>query len=239
MASGPSSSVAIVRVAVVITRVSLCYPRAVGTRAAFITIGQSPRSDILDELRAWWPADLEIEEFGALDHLSREDIHALAPTGDEPRLVSRLTDGTEATMRATAIHERISEIVERCDRVPYDFLVLLCTGAFDELRSRHLLLKAQPIVDHGVAAFASSSTQVGVLVPLAHQIPPSATIASHASPYEGDRWADAARELAPADLIVMHCMGYSEAMRQKMATLTGTPVLLARRLLGAAGAQLL
>ena len=210
-----------------------------GKRAAFITIGQSPRTDILDELRAWWPPDLEIDEFGALDRLSPKEISALAPTGDEPRLVSRLTDGTEVTMRATTIHERISEIVERCDRVPYDFLVLLCTGAFDELRSKHLLLKAQPIVDHGVAVFADGSAQLGVLVPLAHQIPPSAAIASHASPYDGDRWAEAARDLAPADLIVMHCMGYSEAMRQKMAMLTGTPVLLARRFLGAAVAQLL
>ena len=210
-------------------------------RAAFITIGQSPRTDILNELQAWWPADfdLAVDEFGALDTLSREAIDALAPTGDEARLVSRLTDGTEVTMRATAIHERIQEIVERCDRTRYDFLVLLCTGAFDGLHSKHLLLKAQPIVDHSVAAFTGGSAQLGVLVPLAHQIPPTAAIASHASPYDGDRWADAARELSAADLIVMHCMGYSEIMRQKMAELTGTPVLLARRLLGAAVAQLL
>lgn len=210
-----------------------------GKRAAFVTIGQAPRSDILDEMRPWWPDELEVEQFGALDGLTREAIDAFAPTGDEERLVSRLTDGSEVTLRAEAVHERVHAIVERCDRSAYDFLVLLCTGRFDELRSKHLLLKAQPIVDHGVAAFAAASSKLGVLVPLAEQMASVDGLTSHASPYDGDRWEPAARELAEADLVVMHCMGYSDAMRERMAELTGKPVLLARRMVATAVAQLL
>jgi len=210
-----------------------------GKRAAFITIGQAPRPDIVDEMRAWWPAKLLVEEFGALDGLSPDAINGLVPTADEARLVSRLTDGSEVTLRAEAVHERVHAIVEQCDHSDYDFLVLLCTGKFDALRSRHLLLKAQPIVDHGVAAFAAASSKLGVLVPLAQQMALVDAIMSHASPYDGNRLQQAAGELADADLVVMHCMGYSEAMRQKMAELTGKPVLLARRMVATAVAQLL
>ncbi len=129
--------------------------------------------------------------------------------------------------------------MERCDRSDYDFLVLLCTGKFDALCSKHLLLKAQPIVDHGVAAFTAASSKLGVLVPLAEQMASVDALTSYASPYGGDRFQQAAGELAQANLIVMHCMGYSDAMREKMAELTGKPVLLARRMVVTAVAQLL
>ncbi len=210
-----------------------------GKRAAFITIGQAPRPDIVDEMRPFWPGELEVEEFGALDGLSRDAMNRLAPMADDARLVSRLRDGSDVTLRAEAVHENVRAIVERCDRSSYDFLVLLCTGKFDALRSKHLLLKAQPIVDHGVAAFRAASSKLGVLVPLAEQMASVDAITSHASPYDGDRFYEAARELADSDLIVMHCMGYTEAMRGKMAELTGKPVLLARRMVAAAVAQLL
>ena len=210
-----------------------------GKRAAFITIDQAPRPDIVDEMRPWWPGKLHVEEFGALDGLSLDAINGLAPMADDARLVSRLRDGSEVTLRAEAVHENVRAIVERCDRSSYDFLVLLCTGKFDTLRSKHLLLKAQPIVDHGVAAFRAAASKLGVLVPLAEQMASVEAITSHASPYDGDRFVEAAQELVEADLIVMHCMGYSDAMRAKMAELTGKPVLLARRMVAAAVAQLL
>jgi protein AroM len=62
---------------------------------------------------------------------------------------------------------------------------------------------------------------------------------SHASPYSGDRFAEAARELSGSGLIVMHCMGYSEAMRARVAKHNRAPVLLSRRMVAGAIRQLL
>ena len=45
--------------------------------------------------------------------------------------------------------------------------------------------------------------------------------------------------MSKTDLIVMHCMGYTEAMRRRVAAITGKPVLLARRVVADAVAQLL
>ena len=63
-------------------------------RVAFITIGQSPRNDILDEMRPWWRKEIAIEQYGALDGLPPSAIRSLEPRAGEARLVSRLRDGS-------------------------------------------------------------------------------------------------------------------------------------------------
>ena len=215
-------------------------------RAAFVTIGQSPRDDILPALRAWLPDDLEIRELGALDGLSPAEVAALAPRPGEHRLVTRLRDGSEATLGKPAIQRRLQALFDDLDRQGLAFIVLLCTGFFPGLSSRTLLVEAQRVADHLTQALAEGAARIGVLVPHAeqmselHQIVPQRieVRTAFASPYGGDRLADAGRELAECDLIVMHCMGYDEAMRVKVAKASGRPVLLAQRMLAAAVAQL-
>jgi protein AroM len=217
-------------------------------RAAFITIGQSPRPDILDEMRPWWDGEsLDIEEHGALDGLSREEILRAAAKDSDERLVSRLRDGTEVLLESGFAHRRVEQLVEDLDDGGIDLFVLLCTGRFHGLSPRGILVAAGPVVDHGLAAIADSGASIGVLLPNEGQkesfrCEPAGKrrfVLSHASPYSGDRWKTAARELEEADLVVMHCMGYTETMRRKLAQDTGKPVLLARRMLAAAVAQVL
>lgn len=47
-------------------------------RAAFVTIGQTPRIDLVPEMRTWIGNGMDIEEFGALDGLSRAEIASMA-----------------------------------------------------------------------------------------------------------------------------------------------------------------
>jgi protein AroM len=217
-------------------------------RAAFITIGQSPRPDILDEMRPWWDGlSLDIEERGALDGLTREEIESLAPRETDERLVSRLRDGTEVLLDAEWTHHRVEEIVRHLDEEGVHVIVILCTGRFHGLAPKGILVAAGPVVDHGLAAIADSAASIGVLLPnegqkASFRCEPARDrrfVLSHASPYSGDRWETAARELEEADLVVMHCMGYTEPMRRKLAEKTGKPVLLARRMVAAAVAQIL
>ena len=58
-----------------------------------MTIGQSPRPDVVPDMAAVIGPGAEIREGGALDGLSRAEIDALAPQGDDEILVSRLRDG--------------------------------------------------------------------------------------------------------------------------------------------------
>ena len=59
-------------------------------------------------------------------------------------------------------------------------------------------------------------------------------IAAHASPYGTPRWREAVDELAEADVIVMHCMGYTRAMGEQVAALSGKPTYVSRSLVAAA-----
>jgi protein AroM len=227
----------------------LAFSQVPRKRAAFITIGQSPRPDIMDEMRPWWDgSSLDIEEHGVLDCLSPEEIGRLAPGDEDVPLVSRLHDGTEVHLAADSVHRRVEEIVRKLDDDGgIDVVVLLCTGRFHGLTSKGILVAAGPVVDHGLAAIAESAPSIGVLLPnegqkASFRCDPAGSrrfVLSHASPYSGDRWETAARELAEADLVVMHCMGYTEPMRRRLAQKTGKPVLLARRMVAAAVAQVL
>ena len=212
---------------------------------AFVTIGQSPRDDLLPEMRRWM-GELTAVEFGVLDDLADAEIAQHTPGAGDHALVSRMRNGREVTIGKAWTRDRLAALMERLDGDGFDLIVLLCTGHFDGVRSRTLMVEAQRVVDAGVEAVAGDGRTVGVMLPLARQmdefhqkhIGASAVVLAHASPYSDRRVEDAARELAKTDLIVMHCMGYTEAMRQRVAEVAGTPVLLARRLVASAVAQL-
>ncbi len=216
-------------------------------RVAFVTIGQSPRVDMLPEMLARIGPDIEPIEVGALDDLGADAIARLAPRAGDQTLVSRLRDGREVTIGKTWTRQRLIELMHDLDTKELDLIVLLCTGYFEGVHARTLMVEAQRIVDHTVDAVSEDGRAVGVMVPLATQMDEfhvrergrTSVVMAHASPYGDGRFEDAARELAKTDLIVMHCMGYSEAMRGRVAAVSGKPVLLARRLVANAVAELI
>lgn len=215
-------------------------------RVAFVTIGQSPRDDLVPELLARIGPGVEPLEVGALDDLTPEAIAALAPGVGDHTLVSRLRDGREVTIGKTWTRRRLAAIMADLDGRDFDLIVLLCTGHFEGVTSRTLMVEAQRVVDHAVEAVAGEGRSIGVMVPLARQMDElhlrsqgaTSVVMAHATPYGDGRFEEAARDLAKADLVVMHCIGYSEAMRDRVAAVTGRPVLLARRLVANAVAEL-
>ena len=215
-------------------------------RVAFVTIGQAPRDDLMPEILAQIGDGIEATEIGLLDGLSREEIAAHSPSDDGDRLVSRLTDGTEVLLDKSWVEGRLQEAVAEVDRGGFHLIVLLCTGNFPNLHSKTLLVESGRVVDHMVDALSADGRTVGLMVPneaqvgdFARSAPGApATVASHASPYTNRRFAEATRDLAPADFIVMHCMGYDLAMRAQVAELSGKPVLLSRAVVASAVMQL-
>jgi protein AroM len=206
-------------------------------RVAFLTTGQSPRSDVVPEMVAEIAAPIEVIEAGMLDQLSADAIQALRPGPGDPVIVSRLRDGSEVAMDHRKVAAGLQPLVE--DHADADVLVLLCTGNFPALTSASALLKAGPVVDERVGELERSGRRIGVLVPAAAQIgtyckADGSMIAAHASPYGAPRWREAVDELAQADVIVMHCMGYTRAMGEEVAALAGKPTYVSRSLVAAA-----
>lgn len=216
-------------------------------KAAFVTIGQSPRPDITPGLLARIDGALDVTEIGALDGLGDAQIAAMAPAAGEETLVTRLRDGREVVIGKRKTQARLQALFDRIDAEGrLEAIVLLCTGYFPGLHSRTLLVEAQRIVDHLTHALTEGSGKVGLMVPNRVQIaefhevaPPGVAITgTWSSPYADQRFAQAAAEVRHCDLTVMHCMGYDDSHRAIVRDVTGKPVLLAQRMLAAGVAQL-
>lgn len=221
-------------------------------RIAFFTIGESPRSDVVPEMASCLGANVQIDEFGALDGLNAAERAALAPQPGAHRFATRLRSGAQIELDHSATEARLAALMLQADDKGYDALVPLCTGTLIP-RMHSLVVEPQQLVDHQIAALSAHCTRLGLVLPLAAQVstfelaqPVACAVQTvHASPYETDPQTAAAafdaagRQLSGCDLIVMHCMGYSQSMRARVALASGRPTLLSNRMVADALAQLL
>ena len=215
-------------------------------KLAAVTVGQSPRDDILPEIQEAIDGKIEITEVGVLDDLTAEEIAAMAPVGDEARLCTRLRDGSEVVTSKAKTALRLNTVLEELNTGNFDDIVLLCTGYFDDLHCTRPLIESQRLVDSYLGAMSYGNRRIGVMVPLAEQTNEPKQHAdyecaaiTHASPYSGDRLREAGEQLVDMDLIVMHCMGYTNAMRQTVMEASGRPVVLARNVIASGINQLI
>jgi protein AroM len=220
--------------------------RRVGT----ITIGQSPRVDVVPELQTILGPTVEIVEGGALDTLTSEQIAAIAPRNGEDVLVTRLRDGSSVQIAEHQILPLMQAEVTRLEGEGVDVVALLCTGQFPRFRSAGLVVEPERLLGHFVAGVAHDR-RLGVIVPAPEQVdawarrwrPLVGDVRVEAgSPYadirELERAATALRAWRP-DLIVLDCMGFSGAMKARAAEIVGVPVVLPRNVLARTLAELL
>ena len=103
-------------------------------RIGAITIGQSPRTDITDDIRPLLAPNIQLQEYGALDPYSYEEAaQKFAPAPGDPVLVSRMRDGSQVTMAEHAVVPLVQECIYRAELDGVQAVVLLCTGKFPEL----------------------------------------------------------------------------------------------------------
>ncbi len=224
-------------------------PRAGGAsaprplRLAFVTIGQAPREDVVPELLALLelgPDAAACDQFGALDGLSPAELAARPPGARERRLHTRLADGTDTVVGAGLVAPRLSALLHRLDAGGYDLLVLISTGVFQPFRLRTPFVHGQQAVDAWIEALVMGECELGMLYPLPRQhrafahgvlIQNTRTVAATG---ESARLEDAAGQLARAQIILMHSVGYTEAMARRLAEATRRPVVTARRIIAGA-----
>jgi protein AroM len=209
-----------------------------------VTIGQSPRSDVVPDMAALLGPGVEIREAGALDGLGRSQIEALAPGGDEDILVTRLTDGAAVFVGKQKIVGLVEQRIARLEGEGATLTALLCTGAFPRLRATRPLIQPQPVL-LGLLRGLSWPGRLGVLTPSLPHVPQTEArwrrdgfdpVVAPLSPYEEDdpsavRRAAEAMRAGGAGVVVMDCMGFRRKTRDELRGLTGVPVLLANLLL--------
>jgi protein AroM len=211
-------------------------------RVGMITIGQSPRIDIVPEMREVIGPEIEIMEAGALDGLTLEEVKRFYPRRGDYILCTRMSDGTEVVVAKRFILPRVQQCIDLLTERGAEILVFICTGHFPPFSSKRLFVEAQKILDHFILALHGANERMGLLIPLSDQIEQARRkyrrlkgemIIRSASPYASeDEVTQTAKELKKADphLIVMHCMGYTQDMKKKVMEVTGKPTILARTL---------
>lgn len=214
-----------------------------------VTIGQSPREDVLPQMTPFLPANLDIRQMGALDGLSHEQILELTPDREDYVLHTRLRDGSSVTIGRKPILSSVQACIDQLESGGANPILLLCTGEFPELRSSRLLIEPDRLLVNVVRGLGVR--RLGVVVPLSSQvgeltdkwgeINTDVTFVA-ASPYAyQDEVTPAARELAghTIDIVVMDCMGFTQAHKRTFSQATGRPVILASSIVARVVGELL
>jgi protein AroM len=215
---------------------------------AAITIGQTPRDDVTGELEKVLGPDMRVVQAGALDALTRAEIDALAPTGDDDALITRLRDGADVIVGKSRILSHLQACLDRLADAT-EASAILCAGVFPAFRSPHPVVMPERCMAAMVDA-AFDGRRLGVIVPIAQQresyrarwsrVDPRAAVVV-ASPYDDPaRLVDASEALrrAGVSLVVMECMGFTSAMKQIVRDVTGVPALLPATVLARVLAEL-
>ena len=222
--------------------------RVLGT----VTIGQSPRTDLIPEMKMVMGTAAMVLEAGALDGLTLQQVKELAPEPGDYVLITRMADGTAVKIAEKHILSRMQEKIDDLVARGADAVALVCTGEFPPFHCERLLVVPQKVLFHAAAAVVNEQEgfRLGVLLPDADQIEqglqrwraitPEVRIEAE-SPYgrPGDV-EEAAHKLRQwgAGLVVMDCIGYTLAMKESVRRVTGVPVILARSILARTLAEL-
>jgi DNA-binding CsgD family transcriptional regulator len=213
-------------------------------RLAVVTIGQSPRLDVVPDILNLVGRPVATQEFGALDGLAPAAIAAARPGPRDFSLYTRLVSGDYVTVSASFLEQRLTLLLGRLEQAGFDGIVLVSTGLFTDWSTRVPLIHGQRVIDAWLDALVGDASRIGIIYPLERQIrerrlsqrygPVVRGAATSAFRGQNDRIEDAAASLRECELIVMNSVGYSEAEAQALAALTGRPVVTARRVIAGA-----
>jgi DNA-binding CsgD family transcriptional regulator len=211
---------------------------ATAPRIAFVTIGQSPRPDIVPEMLGMLDRDCVPEEFGALDGLDGAGLAPHLAGAEDDTLYTRLAGGRHIALRADFVEDRLYALLERVDRLGYDLIVLITTGVFRPLSLRTPFVHGQRALEAWVSTLILGDCEIGVIYPLARQArsaPFYGTLiqnARTAAAAAGTRSLDvAAKRLASTDLILMLSVGHTEEMARRVSLAARKPVVTTRRII--------
>ena len=209
-----------------------------------LTIGQSPRSDVIPVLRDVLGPRVEILEKGVLDGLDLEEVKAFYPRPNDYILVTRMRDGTEVKIAEAQVIEGMKRCVSDFQAEPVEIIILLCTGEFPEIESRKILVRPDRIMLHMVQSLLDAG-RLGVIVPSPDQIPALKrrweksnleVVAEAVSPYTGthEELKEKAQKIkaSDVDLVILDCIGFGRETRTLFREITQKPVLLPVTMIG-------
>jgi protein AroM len=204
-------------------------------KIGMLTIGQSPRVDLIPRLLEIMGDDYEIVEAGALDDLTIEDVNKIDLRPEDYILVSRMRDGKEIKITKKFILPRMQKQLDKIEDRGVRLTVIMCTGKFPHFQSKGLVVTPSEILK-GVVEGSLKAGKLAVVYPTAEQKsyaekdfgrPGIETYADTVSPYEPKDVDGLLKRLAKEDpdLIFLNCFGFPIDLKHKVQEATGKPVV--------------
>jgi protein AroM len=218
-------------------------------KIGMLTIGQSPRDDILPGFKEILGKGVEIVEAGALDGKTMLDVKKIPLRVEDYILVSRMRDGTEIKITKKYILSLMQEKLDWLESQGVRLTVIMCTGKFPQFRSKGLVVTPMEILK-GVLEGCLKEGKLGVVYPTVEQIPmgekewsrPGVRVyGDTVSPYDPKDIEGLCSRLAAQnlDLVLLNCFGFPTETRMKVAAKTGKPVIQANTMIAHVLAELL
>ncbi len=204
-------------------------------KVAFLTIGQSPREDIMADIRRYLKG-IKYVEYGVLDGLTLEEIEKeFKPLPEDFAYVSRLRDGSEVKLSKSKVSMKLQDLISRIEE-SVDLIVILCTGDFNLKSRKPIIYPSQALIDK---IKSLSPKTIGVVVPLESQISMARKRWGNVakvinvivwSPYSGtiEDLVGLAHLIEDAEIIVMDCLGYSVKHKEILERVTHKKVITPR-----------
>jgi protein AroM len=214
-----------------------------------VTIGQAPRVDVVPDMADILGPGVEILERGALDGLDDPRIAAMAPSGDDEVLVTRLQDGRSVFVGKRHVTPLVQERIASLEAAGVGMTVLLCTGKFQGLRPARPLVTPDKVL-LGVLRGVTFSGRLGVLTPSERHVGQTEArwnaqgfdaVVVAASPYHEIESIPAAADAfraGGAGLVLLDCIGFRREARDELRRRLGVPVLVANLLVARVVAEL-
>lgn len=218
------------------------------TKVGLLTIGQSPRIDVVPEIKSLLSPQVEVIEAGLLDNRRAHEIQRLQPDPGEVPLVTRLRNGRQVLLGESKISALLSEAVHSLrEEKAVDLVGILCTNEFPPAEfSLPVLFPFDYLcllINHVLQA-----KRFGVIVPLEDQVGMTEkkwgrerAIVAVKSPYaKGESWEAVAKEFVPLRIgaVILDCIGYKISDKQELQKFLAVPILLPRLILALAINQL-
>lgn len=134
-----------------------------------LTIGQSPRPDLVSPLISQLPDNCQIVQAGALDGLTLASLPAFHDDGAYP-LTTRLQDGRLVMVEEAFLTQKLQQAVDHLEGQGVAATILLCAGTFAELKGTRPLFKPFFIVRDLLHLLGYN--RIGLIAPIKEQEAP-------------------------------------------------------------------
>ncbi|MFX1282405.1 MAG: AroM family protein [Promethearchaeota archaeon] len=205
-------------------------------RIGVLTIGQSPREDIMADIIPLLLPHIEIVEGGLLDNVSSEEIGDLKPKAHEIPLITRLRDGSQVQLSEKKVIEFLPKAIDQMKtKAKVNAIGILCTHSFQYDNVFFPVIFPFDLLRFLVNRILKIRI-LGVVVPLKNQIAKTRQkwetekiVIEAKSPYiKGESWEIITQSFIEEEVeaIILDCIGFRLMDKQKIHNLINVPILL-------------